>query len=60
MKRSKKLQDLIDEMNERSRTWKYDEHETGNDWLMWFLIKTGQYKGFVEHHDEDGTWVEIL
>lgn len=61
MKRSKKMQELIDTMNDRSRRFHYDDMEEGNNWLIWFLIQLEQYKGFYRCIDMEGNdYIKII
>lgn len=59
--RGKKLQHLIDVMNERAKEWGFIETEDGNFWLHRFLMEMGEYRGYRIHEKEDGTeWCETL
>lgn len=64
MKRSKKLEKLIDEMNERSHEMLSAkcEYEEGNAWLHHFLMETGNYRGFAYEVDEEtgAVWCRTL
>lgn len=61
MARPKKIQALIDVMNERSKENHFDEHEEGNSWLMFFLIQINEYKGFYNCVNLDGdTYIKII
>lgn len=54
MKRSRKEQQLIDDMNKRSKEHSFNEYEEGNYWLHIFLMKCGNYNGFSVLTDENG------
>ena len=61
MKRNKKIQELIDTMNERSRAFHFTDTEEGNNWIIWVLIQLEQYKGFMRCFDKDGNeYIKIL
>ena len=61
MKRSKKIQDLVNTMNERSKCFHFDEMEEGNHWFIWFLIQLEQYKGFYRCVDMEGNdYIKII
>ena len=64
MKRSKKLEMLISTMNERSHAMLSadEEYEEGNAWLHYFLMETGNYRGFTYEVDEEtgAVWCRTL
>lgn len=61
MARPKKIQTLIDVMNERSRENHFDEHEEGNSWLSFFLLQINEYKGFYKCVNLDGdTYIKFI
>lgn len=61
MARPKKIQALVDVMNERSKENHFDEYEEGNSWLIFFLIQINEYKGFYNCVNLDGdTYIKII
>lgn len=64
MKRSRKVEMLIATMNERSHEMLSadEEYEEGNSWLHYFLMETGNYRGFVYEVDEEtgAVWCRTL
>lgn len=61
MARPKKIQALVDVMNERSRENHFDEHEEGNSWLSFFLLQINEYKGFYKCVNLDGdTYIKFI